>query len=86
MNSDWDVFVEDNEKNRGQKYPFWKRTEFNSGSINLFIAICDYNEENKKRRRTKRYPTEILTRSALRASRVKITVLKSLSSNVNIAC
>ena len=38
MDSDWPVLVEDNDHNRGQKYP---------GSINLFITICDYDEEKR---------------------------------------
>ena len=39
--------------------PSRREQNFNSGSINLFIAICDYN--GGKKRRTKRYPTETLT-------------------------
>ena len=45
MYSDWAVFVEDNDNNRGQKYPFLERAAFNPGSINLVITICDYDEE-----------------------------------------
>ena len=45
MYSDWAVFVKDNDNNRGQKYPFQERTAFNPDSINLFITICDYDEE-----------------------------------------
>ena len=43
MDSDWTFLAEDN--NRGQKYPFKERTGFYPGLINLFIAICDYDEE-----------------------------------------
>ena len=45
MYTDWAVFVEDNDKNRGQKYPLKERRVFNPASINLFITICDYDEE-----------------------------------------
>ena len=47
MASDWAVFVKDNENKRRQKYPFWEKAEFNPGLINLFIAICDYDEEKR---------------------------------------
>ena len=47
MDSDWAVFVEDNEDNRGQKYPLYGRTGFNPGSINLNITICDHDEGKK---------------------------------------
>lgn len=41
MDSDWAAFVEDNDNNRGQKYPFSETPEFNPGLINSFITICD---------------------------------------------
>ena len=44
MDSDWAAFVEDNDDNRGQKYPFKERTAFNPGTINLFITIFYYDE------------------------------------------
>ena len=47
MDSDWAGVVEDNDNNTGQKYPLQGRTEFNSGSINSFITICDYEEEKR---------------------------------------
>ena len=31
MDSDWAIFVEDNDNNKGQKYPFWEKTGFTSG-------------------------------------------------------
>ena len=49
MDSDWAVFVEDNDNNRGEKYPFLERAAFNPGSINIFITICDYDEERKQK-------------------------------------
>ena len=49
MDSDWAVFVEDNDNNRGEKYPFLESTAFNPGSINIFITICDYDEERKQK-------------------------------------
>ena len=48
MYSDWAVFVEDNDNNRGQKYPSWERTACNPGSINLFITIRDYDHHEEK--------------------------------------
>ena len=53
MDSDWIVLVEDNDNNRGQKYPFLEGTEFNPSLINLFITICDYEGEKKKDTRPK---------------------------------
>ena len=45
MDSDWAVSLR-HDNNRGRKYPLQERTEFNPGSINLFITICrDYDEE-----------------------------------------
>ena len=46
MDTDWVVFVEDNDNNRGQKYPLQERT----GSINLCNTICHYDEENKEKK------------------------------------
>ena len=55
--------VEDNESNRGQKYPLQGVTGFNQIVIKLKlifnITICDYDEEKK------RYPTRFLIRAAL---------------------
>ena len=50
MDSDWAVFVEDNVNNVEDKNipPLKERTEYNPGSINLFITICDYDEEKQK--------------------------------------
>ena len=45
MDSNWAVCLKDNDNNRGQKYPFYERTAFYPDSINLFITICDYDEE-----------------------------------------
>ena len=50
-------------------------TGFNSGSINLFITICDYDEEkydddDDDDDEKKRNSTAFSMRSALRASRV----------------
>ena len=59
MDSDWAVFVEDNDNNTGQNYSLQGRTEINSGSINSFITICDYDEEKKMTTTTKkRYHTQ----------------------------
>ena len=61
--------VEDNENNRGQKYPLQGVTGFNQVVIKLQlifnITICDYNEEKRIKRQIKRYPTRFLTRAAL---------------------
>ena len=57
MDSDWAVFVEDNDNNRGQKYPFQEGTGFNqSAIINLFITICDYDEEKYHKNGIKQVP------------------------------
>ena len=38
MDSDWAVIVQDSDNNRRRKNPLQEKTEFNSGSINLFIT------------------------------------------------
>ena len=65
--------------------PSRREQNLHSGLINLYIATSDFNKEktkNKKRRRTKRYPTETLTRSTLRESSVTTSrYLTDLQSN-----
>ena len=48
MYSDWAVFAEDNDNDRGQKYPFLERTAFNPGSINIYSLPFATTMKKKK--------------------------------------
>ena len=43
MDSEWSVYVEDNDNNIPNRR---EQVLIRPGSINLFITICDYDEEN----------------------------------------